>query len=298
MRLITKYLILFLVLSGNNLLFSQNGANPFELKHRQETTAAEEEKAADIELIKTDNPFDIAEQPIVKANRPKSPPKKEPTKELSETANNYLFWVFFTLLAFFTTILGLSRKKLEQSYRAFFNDNYCRQLHRANQGRFSLGYLLLYILFFFNLGLFIFLLVNNYGEQLSQSLSTLSLICLGVGVAFAGKHLLLFFIEKVFPFNKEIKLYSFTIMIFSIVLGIILLPINVFAAFAPEDLKNIVIIGGLGAILATYLFRSLRGISIGSRHIMLHTFHFLLYLCAVEILPLVVLLKFVLLWIE
>ncbi len=298
MRLITKYFILFLVLLGNNLLLSQNGTNPFELKHRQEPTATEEEQPADTRLIKTDNPFDIAEQPVEKGTAKKTIPKKDLNKETTETSSNYLFWVFVTLLAFFTTVVALSRKKLEQSYRAFFNDNYCRQLHRANQGSFSLGYFLLYVLFFLNLGIFIFLLANHYGAGIPQNFGMLALICLGVGAAFAGKHFLLYFLEKVFPFDKEIKLYSFTIMIFSIILGIILLPVNIFAAFTAEGLKNVVIWGGLGAILATYSFRSLRGISIGSKHIMLHSFHFLLYLCAVEILPLVVILKFILLRIE
>ncbi|MEM1120306.1 MAG: DUF4271 domain-containing protein, partial [Bacteroidota bacterium] len=213
----------------------------------------------------------------------------------TETSKNYLFWVLLALLAFLTTVITLSRKRLEQVRRAFYNDNYCRQLHRANQGRFSLGYFLLYLLFFMNFGLFFFLAARQFNLNVSNSFGTLVLVCLGVILVFVGKHLLLYFLEQTFPFGKEIKLYSFTIMIFSIVLGIILFPINVFAAFSPESLKSIIIIGGLGAILATYSFRSLRGISIGSRYFMLHTFHFLLYLCAVEILPIVVVLKFVLL---
>jgi len=297
MRLLNKYIILFLVLLGNNLLLSQNGANPFELKHRQESAIVEQEETDD-RLIKTDNPFDIAEQPVVKIPTLKPSLEKEITKESSKTTDNYLFWVFFMLLIFFTTVVALSRKKLEQSYRAFFNDNYCRQLHRANQGSFSLGYFLLYVLFFLNLGIFIFLLANHFGAQIPQDFGMLLLICLAVGVAFAGKHLLLYFIEQLFPFSKEIKLYSFTIMIFSIILGVILLPVNIFAAFTAESLRNVVIWGGLGAILATYSFRSLRGFSIGSKHVMLHSFHFLLYLCAIEILPIIVILKFILLRIE
>jgi len=153
-------------------------------------------------------------------------------------------------------------------------------------------------LFFINAGIFIYLAGNYFNANLPKNFISVAFVCLGVGIAFSIKHGLLFYIEKIFPISKEIKLYSFTIMIFSIVLGIALLPINIFAAFAPEGLTKMAIWIGLGSILAIYSFRSLRGLSIGSRYMMLHSFHFLLYLCAVEILPVLILVKFVLLRVD
>ncbi len=305
MRLITKYLFIILVLLGSSHLLAQNGNNPFELKHRQEPASTEVEttdiQEIDNRLIKSNNPFDVVEQPINKPTPTLSSPKSSNSKikeVASETSKNYLFWTFFVVLAFFTTVVALARKRLEQSYQAFLNDNYLRQLHRVNQGKFSLGYFLLYLLFFVNVGIFIFLTANYFNANLPKTFGSIALVCLGVGAAFLIKHGLLFYVEKIFPISKEVKLYSFTIMIFSIILGIALLPINIFAAFASEGLTKIAIWIGLGAILAIYSFRSLRGLSIGSRYVMLHSFHFLLYLCAVEILPVLILIKFVLLRID
>ena len=301
MRLIIKYLLLTLVLLGSIFVSAQDRNNPFELKDRLEVEAtnASEKEEMDTRIIQSDNPFDIATQPIQKTTAsPIStpPPTDKNNTTLDTTASkNYLFWVFFLVLAFFTTVVSISRKRLEQSYRAFLNDNFLRQLHRVNQGSFSFSYFLLYLSFFLNAGIFIYLAANYFGANLPQNLGWVFLICLGVALAFLFKHILLFFIQSVFPIGKEIKLYSFSIMVFSIILGIVLLPINILAAFATEGLIKIAIWGGLGAILAFYLFRSLRGLSIGSRYIMSHSFHFLLYLCAVEILPVVVLLKFILL---
>lgn len=307
MRLITKYLFIILVLLGSSHLLAQNGNNPFELKHRQQPTSTEIEptdiQETDNRLIKSNNPFDVVEQPII---TPKPTPSLSSPQEsnskikevISETSKNYLFWTFFVVFAFFTTVVALARKRLEQSYQAFLNDNYLRQLHRVNQGKFSFGYFLLYLLFFINAGIFIFLAANYFNANLPKTYGSIALVCLGVGIAFLIKHGLLFYVEKIFPVSKEVKLYSFTIMIFSIILGIALLPINIFAAFASEGLTKIAIWIGLGAILAIYSFRSLRGLSIGSRYVMLHSFHFLLYLCAVEILPVLILIKFVLLRID
>ncbi|MFK7980960.1 MAG: DUF4271 domain-containing protein [Saprospiraceae bacterium] len=301
MKLIIKYFFITLVLLGSNTLLAQNSSNPFELKHRldKEVVIDAEKEAVDNRIIKTDNPFDIAEQPIEKPatiTRPIAPIEdKEDGLPKAEVSKNYLIAVFFVVLAFFTAVISIARKKLEQSYRAFLNDNFLRQLHRVNQGSFSLSYFLLYLSFFLNVGIFIYLAANYFGANLPQNIAWVFLVCLGVALAFLFKHLLLFFIQSVFPISKEIKLYSFSIMVFSIILGIVLLPVNILAAFAPIGLAKIAILGGLGAIIATYLFRSIRGISIASKYIMLHSFHFLLYLCAVEILPVVVLLKFILL---
>lgn len=304
MRLIIKYLFFTLVLFGSHILLAQNSNNPFELKHRQESETASDGEviAVNPSIIQSDNPFDIATQPIQKSTTVFPPTTSETNNKgvilTTEDAKNYLFWTFFIVLAFFTAVVSVARKRLEQSYRAFLNDNFLRQLHRVNQGNFSLSYFLLYLSFFLNAGIFIYLAANYYGANLPRNLAWVFLICLGVGAAFLFKHILLYFIQSVFPISKEIKLYSFSIMVFSIILGIVLLPINILAAFASEDFLKIAIWGGLGAILAFYIFRSLRGLSIGSKYLMLHSFHFLLYLCAVEILPVVVLLKFILLRID
>jgi hypothetical protein len=84
-------------------------------------------------------------------------------------------------------------------------------------------------------------------------------------------------------------------MLFNILLGLVLLPINILVGFAPESISKMAVYLGLGAILAIYGFRYLRGLSLGSRYLILHKFHFLLYLCAVEILPFIFLLKIILL---
>lgn len=306
MRLITKYLFIILVLLGSSHLLAQNGNNPFELKHRQQPTSTEVEatdlQETDNRLIKSNNPFDVVEQPIIKSTPSLSSSTSTTTPKIeevpNETSKNYLFWTFFVVFAFFTTVVALSRKRIEQSYQAFLNDNYLRQLHRMNQGKFSFGYFLLYLLFFINAGVFVYLTANYYNANLPKNFGSIALVSLGIGIAFLIKHGLLFYVEKIFPISKEVKLYSFTIMIFSIILGLVLLPINIFAAFAYEGLTKIAIWIGVGSILAFYSFRSLRGLSIGSRYMMLHSFHFLLYLCAVEILPVLILVKFILLRID
>jgi hypothetical protein len=52
--------------------------------------------------------------------------------------------------------------------------------------------------------------------------------------------------------------------------------------------------GGIGLLGLIYLFRSLRGLFVGARFLAFHKLHFLLYLCAVEIAPVAIAIKWIL----
>lgn len=325
MRLNSKYFLVLFIFLVNQTLIAQSG-NPFEIKNRQSDTTAKVIKENPFELTQpengeskieenskpaitaskptnkgTKNPFEIYDKgaPNVVENTILEKPSTNKTTQLPENnSTGFLFWVLLSLLLFLTAVISVGRKRLEQIYGSFLNENLLRQTFRQNKGTFSLTYLLLYLLFFLNLGLFIFLSAKEFGYQFPNNFRLLSILWAGTTVAFLIKHLLLYFAGSIFPINKEIKLYSFTIMIFSIILGIILLPINTVLAFAPESIANLTAKVALGAILAIYIFRSLRALSIASRYLVLHKFHFFLYLCAVEIAPVIILLKVILLWMD
>ena len=309
MRIPLKYLLFLVFITAYYSLTAQSAANPFELKYREAvhsanpfdlTKSIQENKDTglqkeNIAQKKIANPFDLLKSPpeSAKTNRIAFP--KMATKQINSSKNpNFLFWFLLFVLLFFTTIVSLSRKRLKQVYSAFLNDNMLRQIHRSHGG-ISFSYWLLYLLFFSNLGLLIFLSTKEFGYELPQRFTFLLLLILSVALVFLLRHLLLFLVGKIFPIEKEIRLYSFTIMIFGIILGIFLLPLNILVAYAPSQIATTSVYVALGAIFVIYVFRSLRGLAIGSRYAIFHKFHFLLYLCAVEILPVIVLLKIILL---
>src|SRR5690606_10647559 len=106
--------------------------------------------------------------------------------------------------------------------------------------------------------------------------------------------LLLKTIEIIFPVQKEIKLYSFSLVIFSSILGLALVPFNIVVAFASENFVEMALYGGLVLILAITLFCILRGLFLASKYLALHKFHFFMYLCTVEIAPVVIVIKLLL----
>lgn len=302
-------------------LFAQDGSNPFDLQHRvrkqpkvPDTLKTTSENPFDIEARKTldslivktevipsseENPFDInrarpsSQQQDTKQKTVIVETPAEIVKKSKDTRNRLLFWPILVMMILLALLVTLYRPLIGKIYRAFSNENILKLLQREQGAFISIPYLFLYILFFTSAGIFTFQLAYYY-EAISFELGNLIYCILGVTVFFIFKHFLLKIIEIIFPISKEVKLYSFTIIIFSIILGILLIPFNVFIAFTQESLTFTGIIGAFIVIGTIYLFRGLRGFFIGSKFLAFHKFHFFMYLCAVEIAPSVVLLKLIL----
>ena len=295
-------------------LQAQETENPFELKHRlqkksrvnQEPVVPENQNPFDLshrESLKEkingtkkklpDNPFDITrensqkESSITEPSKVPAPQTKEVKKEES---NTFVFWFILLSMVFLALLITIYKSLIIKIYRAFTNDNILKLLHREQGSIIAFPYLLLYILFFINAGAFTFF-VFRFFDYIPSAQSFLYFSVLSIGAFFLLKHVLLKIIELIFPVRKEIRIYSFSIVIFSIILGFMLIPFNIISAFAAPGLVKLGIYGGLGTILIVYMFRFLRGLFIASKFITFHKFHFFMYLCAVEIAPVLILAK-------
>jgi len=118
-------------------------------------------------------------------------------------------------------------------------------------------------------------------------------LLLAISTVVFGKHIVLFVIREVFPIQKEIAEYNFTITLFLSILGLILMPCSLILGFAPETMATISLyfIGIVTVLVLGYL--AFRALLIGSKFLSTNRFHFFMYLCTVEIAPLLILIKVV-----
>jgi Domain of unknown function (DUF4271) len=249
------------------------------------------------------NPFDIlrgsnvsTDSATIAANRlMENPLAAAPSLLNKQTySKNFLFWIFLITLILTAFVVSNARSAVQNAYQALLSDNALRQIHRDQIGWGNFGQLALYGLFWLNMGIFSFLMYYRYAGQSPYGQFATFLLCVGgVSLAFLIKHAILFIIASVFPIAKEIKLYNYIIITGGIFLSLALLPLNIFIAYAPDSLKEIFTYSAFGVIALVYLVRSLRSLSVASPFLMTDQFHFLLYLCAVEIAPLMILLKFI-----
>lgn len=258
-------------------------------------------------LQKSDNPFDIlrsgdaaSESNLSTDTTQKAVQQPSATMpsllEPSVYSKNFLFWIFLVSLILMAFVVANARAAIANAYAAISSDSALRQIYKEPIGWGSVAYLALYVLFWLNLAIFIYLLLAHYGIASQYGKLTTFMICLGgVGLIYMVRHSVLYIISKVFPIEKEVRTYNFIILTVGILLGLILMPLNIFIAYAPDSLSQLFIYGAYAAILLAYLVRSLRGLTVASPFLIDNKFHFLLYLCTVEFAPLLILIKMILL---
>lgn len=293
MRSIMRRGIYWLLLLGP-FIGLEAQVNPFDMKPRLPVEVQNAIK--DETPHPTGNPFDVVPAPR-SAAREKPFLIVEPREaEIGEPnrLRRFIFSATLFSLILLTFLFTVFRGLLLRIYRGVINENILNQVFRDRDSVGPFPYWVLYALFFINAGFLFFLLGHQYDRMPWSSDSFLLqwLKCvLSVAGLLLAKHLVLSILAYVFPVEKEVRLYSFMIMIFSIVLGVALAPVNLILAYTPSGAFSGVLTVIMSAIGLFYLFRYLRGVMVANKYLVFHKFHFLLYICTVEIAPIMVLLK-------
>ncbi|MEL6968675.1 MAG: DUF4271 domain-containing protein [Bacteroidota bacterium] len=305
---------------------AQNSSNPFELAPRL-TPEAESTAIPTTDETEATNPFDIS-SPADEATALEAvaPPANQnpfditseeeaseevetvaPGGEGEDDANNtqleeapidlaassgIRLGIALLILVFTAACLLFFRGLYSKCYRALFNDNLLSQLYREREAGALGSFLIMYLVFFIGGGFFVALAGQHLeffptGELWRYTWYSM----LGLLGLLIFKHILLVMLGYIFPLAKEASRYSFTIMVFSIIGGLVLSLGSLLLAYAPEGAEGILIWGCSGLLVLLYLLRSLRGFFIANRFIFNSQFHFLSYICAVEIGPALCFLK-------
>ncbi|MBK7094861.1 MAG: DUF4271 domain-containing protein [Saprospiraceae bacterium] len=312
-------LILFIIsyLMAGQICIAQN-TNPFDIKSRlnskvlkknndslvaKDTTISQITSYNDSFALNTSNPFDIDRNKIDSLSEYHSGQSesvsyripvdtKSLKKAFSGNSSNFLLWVFMFILIIVAILTGMNREVVIKIIESSWFNNLMNLLHRNFGNKDVLLYSLLYVSFAMNIAIFFYLLIGNKFNY--NGFLLFIYLLLTVVFIYVIKHLAIVLFERVFPSLKGIRIYNFSIMIFNIILGIALIPVNAFAAFSTPVLASVFISTGLVLIAIFYVFRLLRGLLSTYNYFVISIFHFFIYLCAFEILPLLIIYKLVL----
>ncbi len=292
-RILFISLLAIVIVSSGVSAFAQANTttNPFELKQRIK------EKPIQADTAKHEaptNPFDI--------NRKGAIPVEEHPQVFNDPnllkkgwkVGGFTFWIFAGLLTLLALIMPFGRHTVANFYRSLTGSGPFNILFR-NYGtmRFPVGFGL-YLFFLLNLGLFIFIVAKQFEWIENTEFREWFLITLAVAMLIIAKHLVLRFLGWVFPIGKDTIKYSFLIGVFNSITGLILFPVNWILVYGPETTRLPVIYGAIGLILLFNLYRYLIGTSSASQQVLRNKFNFFMYLCTLEIAPVLVIAKFVL----
>ncbi len=196
----------------------------------------------------------------------------------------FIIYVFLFLLA--AIAINFNRSYPLALIKSTYNQNQLRILFKdAFKGNHLMIFGILYFIFIMNAGIFLYLCFKIFGLN---PLSLFSAILI-VFAVYLIRHLILWILGMVFPLSKEAGFFSYTIGIHNLALGLALMLVNILLSFVEIETGKMLIFSGLAIIVALYVMRQVRGLLNIMPMILSGKFHFIIYLCTVEIAPWVLL---------
>lgn len=144
----------------------------------------------------------------------------------------------------------------------------------------------------FSLPLFVFLAIESKGITFfSGNMAGYFKIFLICNMLLGLKLGLVRFLGIIFSCQKESGIYSSGIIMMSIFSGILLIPVSLALKLSGGNPAGIYVWTGWGIILVSYILSLAIGISVGLKSQAISKFHLFLYLCTLEILPVIIFVK-------
>jgi hypothetical protein len=273
---------------------AQNAANPFEITSRlAKITAAPGALATSLPA----NPFDMAPHRIPGVTRAFAANDTKPFHPFSilpaggGLSAGLLFSILIGMFSFLTFTVAANRSTVGKIWRGFLNDSSLTLAQRESAGLIgSTPYYLFYANFVAQAGLLIFLVTRFFTNRTYDNLGFLLMCFLWATIMFLTKQLILRMAAWLFPVGNALHRYNFLVIIFNCVLGLFLVPFNIMLAFGGK-FEGLLVFWTLGLVAIFYGYRTLRSSIIGSKFLADDQFHFLLYLCTVEIAPVMLVIK-------
>ena len=240
------------------------------------------------------NPFDVSHIPIRKNQEIKNISRRDQsTFELSERDADTMspLLVIFLSALILGLILFYYRGIVADMIQSLMNMNYMQSFMAKSLSQHFFHIIGLYVVFIINAGLFIALSFREFGSK--GGTLPLIYVILVILAIYVLRHLFLLGFGWIFELEGEAGTFSYLIALLNMSLGLILIPINLFIAFAPTGLAKVLVFIGVLLILLMVGFRYFRGSIISSKRMGSAPFQFFLYFCTFEIAPVLVILYWV-----
>jgi hypothetical protein len=205
-----------------------------------------------------------------------------------------LYYTIFGLLFLFAFVHNVYPQYFPKLFSQF-NQSSLRMLQNREQLlQNSLASLLMNIGFILSFSLMSTLLIFNRHLLALSFWEGYGYICLFFTALYVGKYLFLLLAGYTFNSMELIQTYVFVIFMINKVLGILLIPFILILAFARPYFYDFAIVGGAVLAVLLILYRYLFSLTTVRNKLHISSFHFFLYLCAFEIVPILILYKLVL----
>lgn len=298
-----RLLILLLLFVLASPLPAQDRSNPFEITSRLPRGGQA------LAPGKTYSPFDIRPAVNIPASSTGLSPAAAPGNRNLRSKNTAgplviqsadpdkgqtsLLAINLILLVVLAVIWVLFGPLYRQCLRGTANSSVMKQLYTRRSGGELSALWIGYVFFNFAMGFFLFLLASRFDAALGQGIWWNWMLFTLVVAGLTGmKQTLLWTYARLFPVRKEVSYYAFIVMVFCLLTGLFLVPINLLVSYAPSEWRSVFLYGALAGLAILYVFHLLRGGLVARGFLLQRPVHIMLYICAIEIAPLLLIYRY------
>ena len=199
--------------------------------------------------------------------------------------------IVFSLILFSWIRVGYNRF-YQTAIQASYNFFTARRINEEVNVTRNWVFHIMNFLFYINIALFLsqFLEYYHFTIYKLQGILLFLTIFIAILVLYNVKSILFHLLDFLFLGKKAFFTYISTIFLYNKMIGIILLPIIALIPYVPKHITPWLFYAGTIIIIILYIFRIFRGLQICFKN-RLSIFYLILYLCALEILPTLILFK-------
>jgi hypothetical protein len=176
-------------------------------------------------------------------------------------------------------------------FRLMFQASFRQKQTREQMMQEIFPSLLMNILFVLVGGLFIALIAQIY-QWLKIPFWLLTLYCITLlSLIYIFKYLVIQFMGWVFNAREQASTYGFIVFLINKVIALVLLPLLLLLAFSSGSIQQVTLTVAGCAVIILLIFRYIVSLTIIRSTLSVHPLHFFIYLCAVELMPMLILYK-------
>ncbi len=204
-------------------------------------------------------------------------------------------WVFFILLQLLIvlTILKLAfHNDFDNLFRVFASSNMASQIGRASKDSISLSSTLMSMIFITAVSLFTrFMLLHFYPHSMLQNNFSIVILVFLFTFFSVVKYILLKYIGSIFEVSAVVNEYLYNLSAITRTIGISMIPLLFMMYASSEKYFYLIIAISLVIMCSGAVMIVMRGLSTSYKLMYSSMYHFLIYICVGEILPIFLLIK-------
>ena len=238
-------------------------------------------------LVKHDGYNILKEHPILSD----APPEMMLLNLRNPKSNDSLFYVLLGIVFILSFVQVIFPKYLRNIFDIFFQPGF-RQ--RQTRDQISQEYIAAFIVnFLFILSTSVFIsLSSQFNKSIQFNFWRIFLLSI---IALSSIYIIKFLFTRFmgWVFNKEeiATSYNFLVFLINKIIGVVLIPSILLISYASIELQLFALNTSIIIIAFLLLYRFVKAIGSLSRLLKINVFHFFIYFCSVEILPLALLYK-------